>query len=157
MASDPIVQVLTAYPQIYHACHLVHPRARTNAARISTRESWILGHLDVEGPTSPSALARHLSIGASTVSEALQRLERLGYVTRRKADEDRRRIEVFLGPAGVTAMKQASVLDPRRVGRMLAQLSRTERTAALEGLRLLARAARSLNAREPRRWNAGDE
>jgi DNA-binding MarR family transcriptional regulator len=156
MPPDPVAQVLTAYPQIYHACHLEHPRARTNAGRISTRESWILGHLDSERPASPAELARHLSLRGSTVSEALKRLERLGYITRRKAVGDRRRIEVFLAPSGVTAMKNASVLDARRVNRLLAQLSSAERAAALEGLALLARAARALNVKEPKRWNRGD-
>lgn len=157
MPTDPVTQVLSAYPQIYHACHLEHPRARTNSGRISARESWILGHLDAARPTSPAELARHLSLSPSTVSEAVQRLERLGYVTRRKAAGDRRRIEVFLAPIGAKAMKGASVLDARRVRRLLAQLSRAERGAAVSGLALLAQAARALNAKEPKPWNAGDE
>ena len=84
MRADLVLAVLTAYPQVYHACHRRHPRARTNPARISDRDSWILGHLHPTTPASPARLAAHLSLRPSTVSEAVKRLERLGYVTRRR-------------------------------------------------------------------------
>jgi DNA-binding MarR family transcriptional regulator len=148
-----ILEILRAYPQIYHACHLEHPRARSSAARISARDAWILGHLDAVRPLGPGALARHMGLGAPTVSEALRRLERLGYVERRAAPADRRRIELRLTRAGVQALKTTSVLDARRVARLLHLLTPLERQAALAGLALLARAARELNAKEPKRWD----
>src|SRR5262245_62156220 len=110
MPRDWVLDVLRAYPQIYHACHTRHSRARSNPGRLSTRDSWIIGHLDPVRPASPAELARHLSLAPSTVSEALRRLERLGYVVRRSANADRRRTEIRLGPRGIAAMKGASVL-----------------------------------------------
>jgi hypothetical protein len=53
-------------------------------------------------------------------------------------------------------MKGASVLDAERVRRMLALLPPERRAHAVEGLSLLAEAARTLNAREPKRWDDGD-
>lgn len=156
MRRDPVLEVLSAYPQIYHACHLRHPRARTDPGRVSTRDAWILGHLDAERPTSPAALARHMSVRPSTVTEAVQRLERLGYVARRPAARDRRRIDLFLTPRGADALKGASILDAGRVERLLAELSESDRTRAVRGLALLALAARSLNLKEPKRWDGGD-
>src|SRR6185503_555511 len=122
MPTDSVLDVLRAYPQIYHACHVEHPRARTNPGHISARDTWILGHLDLRRPTSPARLARHLSLGASTLSESAKRLERLGYLTRRPERADRRRLELFITPRGIEAMKGASVLDPGRVAQLLQQL-----------------------------------
>lgn len=156
MDSDLVLDVLRAYPQIYHACHVEHPRARTNAHRVSARDSMILGHLHPSQPMSPAALARHLSLRASTVSEAVKRLERLGYIARRVAPDDRRRIELYLAERGVEALKAGSVLDAGRVHRMLAQLSDADRAAAVAGLELLARAARALNGKEPKPWPPGE-
>ena len=153
MRNDPVLEVLRTYPQIYHACHLRHPRARTNPDRISAREGWILGHLDRDRPTSATTLARHMALGASTVSEALQRLERLGYLTRRRAVDDQRRIELLLTAGGADVLKRASVLDVARVKRLLAQLSASERAAAVAGMALLGKAARLLNQKEPQRWD----
>jgi hypothetical protein len=48
---DPVREGLAAYPQIYHACHIQHPRRRTNPASLRTG-SWILGHLDTGKPMS---------------------------------------------------------------------------------------------------------
>ncbi len=153
---DPVRDVLAAYPQIYHACHIQHPRRRTNPASLSARESWILGHLHPIRPVGAGDLARHLSLRPSTVSEAVKRLERLGYLVRRPVKGDRRRLELYLTPQGAAAMKAGSILDSGRVGLLLDRLSPAERRAAVRGLGLLARAARDLNAAEPKRWHRGD-
>ena len=149
---DPVRAVLAAYPQIYHACHIQHPRRHTNPASLSARESWILGHLDLTRPMSAGSLARHLSLRPSTVSEAIKRLEKLGLVTRRPVEHDRRRQELFLTQRGAEAMKAGSILDAGRVAQLLEQLPRSERTAAVRGLGLLAQGARALNAAHPKRW-----
>jgi DNA-binding MarR family transcriptional regulator len=153
--NDPVRDILAAYPQIYHACHIQHPRRRTNVASLSARESWILGHLDLTHPMSAGALAKHLSLRPSTVSEAIKRLEKLGYVTRRAVDHDRRRQELFLTARGAQAMKAGSVLDADRVALLLEQLPVAERGPAVRGLGLLAKAARALNAAQPKRWSPG--
>jgi len=88
------------------------------------------------------------------VSEAVQRLERLGLVTRRRADDDQRRMELLLTTRGTEALKGASVLDAARVKRLLAQLPASERATAVAGMTLLGKAARLLNQKEPRRWDA---
>jgi DNA-binding MarR family transcriptional regulator len=156
MAPDLVLAVLRAYPQIYHACHRRHPRARTNAHRISDRDGWILGHLDLSQPASPASLARHLGLRASTVSEAVKRLVRLGYVARRAANGDARRIELTLTEKGADAMRGTSVLDAGRVERLLALMPRATRARAVDGLMALAEAGRTLNAKEPKRWDDGD-
>jgi DNA-binding MarR family transcriptional regulator len=154
---EAVFAILTAYPQVYHACHVDHPRARTNAGRISARDAWILGHLHLTEPVSPTALARHLSLRPSTISEAVRRLAALGYISRRTVPHDKRRTQLFLTANGAEAITVASVLDPKRVQHMLALLPASRRARAVQGLGLLAQAARALNAKEPKRWNTGDD
>jgi MarR family transcriptional regulator, organic hydroperoxide resistance regulator len=156
MEDDSVLAVLAAYPQIYHACHFRHPSARTSKHGISTRDAWILGHLDLEKPVSPKTLATHMGLRASTVSEAIARLEKLGYITRRKADGDARRIELRLSEKGADAMRGTSVLDAGRVAELLEELAPPLRARAIAGIGLLAEAARSLNRKSPKQWSADE-
>lgn len=144
MPADAVAEVIRTYPVIYHACHFAHPRTRSGPDTLSVRDSLILGHLSEEHPVSPAWLARHLSVGAPTVSEVVKRLERLGYVTRRRNPWDGRRMELRLTARGTAVIRRSSVLDPDRVERLLNHLTPTERRAAVRGLTLLARAARRL-------------
>ncbi len=153
MVDDHVLAVITAYPQVYHACHRQHPRTRSGRQRLNVRDEWILGHLSRTSPTSPGRLAKHLAMSPSTVSEAVHRLERLGCVSRRPVEGDRRRHDLFLTDRGAEVLAGSSVLDRERVRRMLAQLPAADRARAAEGLALLAQAARALNQKEPTRWD----
>jgi MarR family transcriptional regulator, organic hydroperoxide resistance regulator len=135
-----LVQV--AYPQIYFACHTRHVRRASTATRLSAADSTLLAHLDEDHATRPTALARHLGIAASTLSAAIARLEKLGYVSLGKAATDRRAIDLTLTAKGAAAMQASSVLDMQLVAKMLAQLSPAERKRGLDGISLLAKGAR---------------
>ena len=140
-ASHDVRIVQTCYPQIYLACHTRHVRAASSPHRLSARDSSLLAHLDEKRPIAPSELARHLGVGASTMSAAIKRLVRLGYVEQDRHPDDARRVRLCLSTKGASAMRDASVLDPGRVRRVLARLPPTDRRAALSGLALLARAS----------------
>jgi DNA-binding MarR family transcriptional regulator len=86
-------------------------------------------------------LAGHMGVTAATMSLAIDRLERKGYVVRLKDAKDRRRVHVRLTTAGVRVREASSVLDPVRVEALVARLGDAERERAIEGLGLLARAA----------------
>ena len=151
MARHPVHAVQRFYPQIYLACHVDHVRTKSNRHHLSAHDSSLLAHLDENEATLAGGLAAHLGVANSTLSAALKRLEALGHVTRTPRARDRRQIEVRLTPKGAEAMAEASVLDPRRVAAMLAELSPAEQEQALAGLSLLARAARDRQAKAPRR------
>ncbi|HYM62684.1 MAG TPA: MarR family transcriptional regulator [Thermoanaerobaculia bacterium] len=144
--NELIAAIQRSYPQIYFACHVDHVRKKSSVHRLSSHDSAILAHLDVETPLSPRALARHLGVVPSTLSASIAGLESLGYLTRTPRTEDRRTIELRLTERGAAAMRETSVLDPVRVGQLLAQLGESERRRAVEGIVLLARAARELAA-----------
>jgi DNA-binding MarR family transcriptional regulator len=135
-----LVQV--AYPQIYFACHTRHIRRVSTAERLSATDSTLLAHLDEDEPVRPTSLARHLGLAASTLSAAIARLVSLGYVAQHRDTKDRRSLGLRLSRKGAAAMQASSVLESLRVKRMLARLSAGERKRALDGLALLARAAR---------------
>jgi len=83
-----------------------------------------------------------MSVRGSTLSAAIHRLERLGYLQSKRMPRDRRTVALTLTPQGAKAMAETSVLDSERVGAVLAILNRSERKRALEGLELLAKASR---------------
>jgi DNA-binding MarR family transcriptional regulator len=76
------------------------------------------------------------------MSAAVKRLIRLGYIDQRRHAADARSIELRLTMKGAAAMRESSVLEAGRVEKLLAALSSPERRAALDGLALLAQAAR---------------
>jgi len=134
------------YPHIYLACHVDHVRARSTPYRVSSKDAALLAHLDTREPISAGRLAGHLGVVPSTLSEALKRLERLGYLLRTRRAGDRRSVELRLTEAGAEALAAGSVLDAGRVARLLARLRPDERRRAVAGLALLAKAARALPA-----------
>jgi DNA-binding MarR family transcriptional regulator len=142
--------VLRHYPQVYLACHLEHTRARTNRHRLTDKDVVLLGHLDEAAPIHAGRLARHLGVGSSTLSAQIQRLEQQGHLTRTPDPRDRRNVDLRLTTRGAEAMATTSILDPGRVTALLAQLSPSERTLAVGGLALLARAGRQLQLKYPK-------
>lgn len=146
-----VLAVLRGYPQIYFACHVDHQRARSNPHSLSARDASILAHLSTEEPVRAAELARHLGLRPSTLSAALAHLTALGYITREAEPTDRRVHRIGLTARGEAAMAASSVLDAERVEGLLARLSPAQRRRAIDGLGLLAQAARALGGNAPER------
>lgn len=91
-----------------------------------------------------------MGVGAPTMSAALRRLEALGYVARSTAATDRRGVELRLTAKGADALSATSVLEAARVQALLRTLAPADRVRAVEGLTLLGRAARALEAKAAR-------
>jgi len=144
MHSEAVFEIQRLFPQIYLACHVDHVRATSTAWNLSSHDSSILVHLDREKPISPRALATHLAVAASTLSAAITRLGRLGYLTSRPAPLDKRQRELRLTVRGAEAIASTSVLDAKRVGQLLNHVALEDRAAAVQGLKLLAQAARQM-------------
>jgi DNA-binding MarR family transcriptional regulator len=144
MSQRLVRDVQRYYPQIYLACHVDHVRARSTPYRLSTHDAALLSHLDTREPVTAGELARHMGVVPSTLSATLKRLEGLGYLQRRRRADNRRRIELRLTEAGAEAMAAGSVLDAARVARLLARLKPAERARGVQGLALLAKAARAM-------------
>jgi DNA-binding MarR family transcriptional regulator len=148
MSDDDVFEILRAYPQIYFACHVEHRTRGKSPSGLTSRDAGFLAHLDDPRGTGPAALARHVGISGSTLSAALARLAAQGLVRVEPDPADGRRRLVFLTEAGRDVVMSASVLDPARVAALLARLDPAERRKAVEGLKLLAAAARAFREGE---------
>jgi DNA-binding MarR family transcriptional regulator len=133
---------IALYAQIYFACHTRHVHDPETGTRVSARQASILSHLDSVEPTPVSELAAHMGVTVSTMSIAIDRLVRQGYVTRERAESDGRVRHVTLTVAGERLRAAQKVLEPELVRAMLARLSPSDRRDALRGLELLGGAAR---------------
>ena len=139
-----IERIQLAYPQIYYACHMRHTRKKSNPFHLSTRDAEILVHLDRSAPTSLSALARHMDLSVSTLSEAVSKLVDHGYLVKtRRAGDDRRHVGILLTTKGVTAVRASSVLEAGRLKTVLGRLSARDLASVVDGLTHLALACRA--------------
>jgi DNA-binding MarR family transcriptional regulator len=147
--------VMTLYPRVYFACHTRHVRDPQSQRLLSRHQASILDHLDELEPTTVMDLAAHMGVTSATMSLAIDRLERKGYVVRLRDAKDRRRVHVRLTSAGVRIKEASSVLDPARVEALVSRLSDKDRQRAIEGLALLAQAGEDAMRAESRKPEAG--
>jgi DNA-binding MarR family transcriptional regulator len=89
-------------------------------------------------PISQRALADVIGMDPGDVVALVDILERAGYVTRARDEDDRRRRNLSLTPAGAEAAERLDAIAKDAMGVVLARLSRRERVV-LD--RLLAKAA----------------
>lgn len=140
---DDVLAILRCYPQIYLACHVEHRIRSSSPTGLTSHDASILAHVADADGVSPARLARHLGVARSTLSAALARLEEAGLLEAQPDAHDGRRRAVRLTPAGQAAIAENNVLDPTRVAQLLAAMTPDARRRAVEGLRLLAAAARA--------------
>jgi len=141
---DDVRAVLELYPRVFMACHTRHVRDPRSDRVLSARQAGILDHLDTVEPVTLGGLARHSGVTPATMSLAVERLVRDGYVRRRRAKDDARRVELTLTEAGERLRAANSVLDADRVRVVLAALPAEERAAGVRGLGILAGAAQAV-------------
>jgi DNA-binding MarR family transcriptional regulator len=141
--NDQIHALLRAYPAIYMACHVAHRTRGGRPDALTSRDAGLLAHVE-PGGIGPARLARHLGVGASTLSAALARLAAAGFIRIEPDRDDQRRRRVYLTEAGNEAVAEASVLEPGRVAAMLALLGDEDRARAIQGIELLAAAAKRM-------------
>jgi DNA-binding MarR family transcriptional regulator len=144
--SDFARRIQRAYPQLYLACHVEHA-SRRRPHQLSDRDASVLAHLDELSPVSAGALAKHLGVGASTVTEAIDRLHALGLALR---DRVGRKVALRITPLGIEQMRAGSVLDSERLDELVAAVPAHDREVAVRGIELLAAAARQISSRRVR-------
>ncbi len=137
-------QVMMLYPRISSACHTRHVSDPQSLRLLSRHQASILDHLDEIDPITLNDLAGHMGVTAGTMSLAMDRLERKGFIVRLRDTKDRRRVHLRLTAAGVRVREANSVLDPGRVEALVGRLTDDEREVAIRGLKLLAHAARGV-------------
>lgn len=136
-----VAAVLEHHARIYFACHSRAAREPQSGDVLSSHQATILDHLSITDATSLSELAALMGVTPSTMSLATERLVAGGFVRRTRDRSDKRRLRLVLTAKGQRVREARSLLDPVRVSAVLRRLSEVDRTRALRGLELLARAA----------------
>lgn len=121
---------------------------KADAEDLSQHERQLLHHVPSDGGIPLGDVARHLGIPKSSASEQVKSLERRGFLTRHRDPRDERRLAIVLTEAGVARLRSDSILDLRRLGAALKNLSAAQRAALFSGLELLVAAARKHPKRE---------
>jgi DNA-binding MarR family transcriptional regulator len=96
--------------------------------------SGVFAHIDVEGGTRLTELARRANITPQAMGELVDDLERMGYVTRRPDPEDRRAKLIVLTARGVACVEAAFETIARLEGRLDRLLGKEEVGALREAL-----------------------
>jgi MarR family transcriptional regulator, organic hydroperoxide resistance regulator len=151
MLGTQIRRLLDAYPAIFLACHRRHVRDDESGAMVTAHQASVLDHLDTQQPMTLSGLAEHLGVGRSAMSIQIARLVRKGYVRRKAAAGDARKVALTLTEAGNRIKKLNTVLDPERVREMFRAIPAGQLEPALQGVEQLARYARIVTRRAARR------
>jgi DNA-binding MarR family transcriptional regulator len=127
------------FPAIYLRLHARRAKA---GHRPPAQALAVLQHLALSGPLTVGEAARHFGRAQSAVSELVDRLAGDGQVERLRDARDRRRVLVWLTPAGqATLERDRQVLSPELATAALARLKPAARRALLDGMRALVQAA----------------
>lgn len=95
--------VISAYKPILDRIGLTHPQYLVMLALWEAQ------------PRSLSSLAEALHLEAATLSPLLKRLEKAGFITRERSQNDERQLSVRLTPAGLNLRLQAEQVPPQVV------------------------------------------
>lgn len=144
IAKSDVETVLECYVRIYFACHARSVNDPKKRSPISTNQANVLEFLDTEEGTTVLDLARQMGVAPSTMSLTLDRLERGGFVQRKKDPNDGRRTMIVLTADGDRVKRKQKVLEPDLIAAMLSRLPATRRKEAIAGLRSLTEAATEL-------------
>jgi DNA-binding MarR family transcriptional regulator len=127
------------FPAIYLRLHARRPK---DGHRPPAQGRMVLQHLAMSGPITVGEAARHFARAQSVVSELVDRLAADGLVERMRDERDRRRVLVWLTPAGLELLeREREVLSSELARAAMARMKPAARRALLDGMRALVAAA----------------
>jgi DNA-binding MarR family transcriptional regulator len=99
-------QVLTELRRIIRATQL---NAKTLAAhsQLTVSQLMVLQLLSANGEMTPRQLAQHVNLTQATMTALLDRLEERRFISRRRSNQDKRRVHVTLSLEGATQLAGA--------------------------------------------------
>jgi len=120
-------QVLRSLRRISRAIDL-HSRKLAATHELTGPQLVCLREFQRSGETSPSALARSVSLSPATVTGILARLSKRGLVERRRGEHDKRQLLARLTPKGTALVAEAPSPLQEQFVAQLRQLPQANRT-----------------------------
>jgi DNA-binding MarR family transcriptional regulator len=104
-------------------------------------QTWVLGRLDREGPSSVSDLAQALRVRPQSMAQTIGDLEAEGMVARNPDPNDRRRALVSLTPAGRARIEEDRAVREGWLVKALEELPEADRETIERAVEILSRLA----------------
>ncbi|WP_410501343.1 MarR family transcriptional regulator [Exiguobacterium acetylicum] len=123
------------FAKIYYQ---LHPRFEENLSHQSVR---ILQHIQFTTNPTIKEIAEAFRLSHNTTSEHVKKLEKLGYIEKKRNPEDQRQVTIGLTNEGDAVVRRHTELDPERLNQVLATMSETERESIEQAFQLLREAA----------------
>jgi DNA-binding MarR family transcriptional regulator len=146
-AGEVADEVARLYPAVYR--RFKAPTRGRDGADLTPRMLTVLHHLAAGGPLTVGEQATHLGLSKAATSELVDRLEAKGLVGRMRDDRDRRRVFVWLTPAGRAQTRaHPRVLGADDLAKAVEAMRPADRAALVRGLRALLAAGENTRPTE---------
>ena len=109
----------------------------------------VLGHVYHLGPCPMSELKRELEVTTGAVTGLVDRLERMGMVSRTPSQQDRRVVNVAMTPAGLTVLKSIGETMNRLEASWLAEVPADQRARMIETFDMVLRLGQQVDVPRP--------
>jgi MarR family 2-MHQ and catechol resistance regulon transcriptional repressor len=100
MGDDMVVEEIIKLIKKLNRSILSHERRLVTHSGLTRTQAYVIMHIDKKRPITHGRLSERCHISKSTLSEALNSLEKKGYIHRVRCEKDKRRRYVSLTPAG---------------------------------------------------------
>jgi MarR family transcriptional regulator, 2-MHQ and catechol-resistance regulon repressor len=125
-----------------------HARRSVQGTELGLSDFGVLEALLHKGPLSISALGKKVLLSSGSMTAAVDRLERSGYVERAATSTDRRARIVHLTDEGSKLIRKVFAEHVRDMERVFSLMDNSERRALASLLRKLGHGAESITAEE---------
>lgn len=119
-------------------------------AQLTLTQASVLRHLRA-GPRTAGRLGELAGLSPTSISRLVDRLERRGFVSRKRDTEDRRMVEVHLEPAGERVLGEAKVFRGSDLHHAVEAMSSEERRRLTTSLTRLVELTRDFAVRQEQR------
>lgn len=137
-------QVLISLRQIIRAIDL-HSKKIERLSGLTGPQLLVMQVIARQGPLTPGAVAKEVSLSQATVTTILDRLERKGYLQRERSSQDKRMVLVSLTANGQEVLSRAPALLQESFTQRFGELTDWEQNLILSSLQ---RVAMMMNADE---------
>jgi DNA-binding MarR family transcriptional regulator len=114
---------------VLQRCFLMNLSKELSRGKVSFPQYFLLGYLGTQKHLTMSEIAAKMGHTTAAATGLVDRLEKLGYVRRMHASDDRRKIEVQITPSGLCLVAQIREDMVNGLGEMMRLLSPGEQKA----------------------------